>query len=210
MHAEPVSVMVADDHPMIVQGLRDLIAGVAGLRFAGDASDGQEAVATFMRVRPDIVLLDVQMPHLDGIEATRRIRAIDRNARVIVLTSFGGEEDIRQALQAGAMGYLLKSAPRCEVLACIAAVAAGRKYLMPEVSIKLASWFSSSALSARELEILGLLAHGHCNKTIARSAGITEGTVKSHLKHIFGKLGVSSRTAAVNSAIRRGVVKIPC
>ena len=202
------TVLVADSHPMIVHGLRETIAADRRLSFAGNAGNGEEAVEAFRRSRPDVVVLDIQLSLHDGIETTRRIRALDPDARVVVFTSLHGEEDIRKAIQAGAIGYLLKTASEHEVIACIVAAAEGRTSYASEVGAQLASWVASDALSTRELQILRLVAEGLCNKTIARVENITEGTTKSHLKHIFRKLGVSSRTAAVHAAMKRGVVRL--
>jgi DNA-binding NarL/FixJ family response regulator len=193
---------------MIVQGLRDTVTADDRLHCVGQVANGQQAVEAYGRLRPDIVVLDLQMPVLDGFEATKQIRAIDPSARVISFTCLDGEEDVRRAVQAGVTGYLLKTASVSDVVTCIRSVASGRTYYAVEIGRQLASWVASDALSDRELQILRLVAEGHCNKTIARAKQITEGTTKSHLKHIFRKLGVSSRTAAVHAAMKRGVVRL--
>ena len=205
--AAPVTVLVADAQPMIVQGLRHTIAGDPGLLCVGDVADGTQAVEAFRLLRPDVVMLDLLLPSQDGFDATARIRDIDRSARIVVFTRLDGEDDVRRAVQAGVCGYLPKTASTSEVIACIRTVASGRTFYAPEIGRKLASWVANDALSDRELQILRLVAEGHCNKMIARAKHITEGTTKSHLKQIFRKLGVSSRTAAVHTAIKRGVVR---
>jgi two-component system NarL family response regulator len=160
-----------------------------------------------MRLRPDIVLMDLHMPKKSGVQAIEAIRAFDRHALIVILTSFGGEEDIYSGLRAGAKAYMLKDASAQQVIDCILTVADGRKYLPPEVAAKLAERMDESELSGREREILALVALGKSNKQVARLASITEGTVKFHVNNILSKLGVASRTEAVAVAARRGIAR---
>lgn len=206
--AAPITVLIADSQPMIVEGLRNTIGGDLGLRCVGDVEDGTQAVEAFRLLRPTVVLLDLLLPTQDGFEATAQIRTIDPSARIVVFTRLDGEDDVRRAVQAGVSGYLPKTASASGVIACLRSVASGRTCYAPEIGRRLASWVANDALSDRELQILRLVAEGHCNKMIARAKHITEGTTKSHLKQIFRKLGVSSRTAAVHTAIKRGVVRV--
>lgn len=206
--ADPTSVIVADDHPMIASGVAETIGRQPGLRLDGCAANGRDAVALFADVRPDIALFDIHMPDLDGVEATRRVHAFDPSARVILFTSFEEELDVRRGLEAGVAGFLSKAAPESELVHCLSTVARGGKYFSASVGRIVANWLSPGALSDRELQILQLVASGDCNKRVARSAGITEGTTKSHLKNIFRKLGASSRTEAVNTAMKRGIIRI--
>jgi DNA-binding NarL/FixJ family response regulator len=208
MNSETISVLVADDHPMIINGLRDIIEREPRLRFIGQATHGREAREAYMSLRPDILLIDLNMPDVGGLEAIREIRAADPTARIIILTSFDGEEDIYRGLKAGAKAYMLKDASKNAIVDCMLAVAAGRKYLPTTVASKLANRFDANELSSRELEILRLVAEGKSNKLISRTTGIADGTTKFHIKNIFAKLGVASRTQAVSVAVRAGIVRL--
>jgi two-component system NarL family response regulator len=209
MDAEPgkLRILIADDHPLMRMGLAHMIAQDSRFALAGEAQDGCEAVDLYMRLRPDIVLMDLQMPKKSGVQAIEAIRAFDGHALIVILTSFGGEEDIYSGLRAGAKAYMLKDASAQQVIDCILTVADGRKYLPPEVAAKLAERMDESELSEREREILALVALGKSNKQVARLASITEGTVKFHVNNIFSKLGVASRTEAVAVAARRGIAR---
>jgi len=202
----PLSVLLADDHPMVRLGLSQVIARDQRYSLVAQAVNGLEAVEVYKRARPAIVLMDLMMPEMNGIEATRQIRLGDPHARVIILSSSDREEHIYRALQAGAYAYLLKDAPEQQISDCLAAVAEGRKFLPSAIGAKLMSRFDGNQLSARELDILHHLSAGLGNKLIARAAGISEGTVKYHVNSILSKLGVSSRTEAAREAVKRGLV----
>jgi DNA-binding NarL/FixJ family response regulator len=201
-----VSLLAVDDHPLILAGIAALVSGEPSLTLLGTASDGLEAVTQYERLRPDLVLIDLNMPECGGVDAIRRIRAINGNARIIILTTRDGEEDVYRGLLAGASAYLLKTAGFEQLLYCIRQVAASRKYLPPELAAKLASRIGADQLSARELEILAHLSTGKSNKIIARAVGIGVGTVKYHVNNILSKLNVSCRTEAASVAAKRGLV----
>jgi two-component system NarL family response regulator len=209
MDAEPgkLSILIADDHPLMRMGLAHMIEQDSRFALAGEAQDGCEAVDLYMRLRPDIVLMDLHMPKKSGVQAIEAIRAFDGHALIVILTSFGGEEDIYSGLRAGAKAFMLKDASAQQVIDCILTVADGRKYLPPEVAAKLAERMDESELSGREREILALVALGKSNKQVARLASITEGTVKFHVNNILSKLGVASRTEAVAVAAKRGIAR---
>jgi DNA-binding NarL/FixJ family response regulator len=203
-----VTVMIADDHPMILGGLKDMIERQDGLQLVAQARNGKEAVRAYLEYRPDVALIDLNMPEMNGLQAISQIRTHDPAARIIILTSFDGEEDIFRGMAAGARAYLLKDAPVQSIVDCIKIVAEGGKFLPQTVAAKLAERFDSDQLSGRELEILQLVAAGKSNKMISRIKNIAEGTTKFHVNSIFAKLQVNCRTEAVNVAIRRGLVKI--
>ena len=170
-------------------------------------ANGRDAIAAFKAFHPDVVLMDLRMPEMEGVEAVRRIREIDPQARVVVLTTYDADEDIARALQAGAKAYILKDIAADALVACIRDVLAGKTYLAPSAAAKLAERVTQVQLTPRELSALRLLANGHSNKEIAAALEISERTVKSHLGHLFEKLGVTSRTEAVRVATRRGLVR---
>lgn len=209
MTARPrIRVMFVDDHPMLRAGLAATLLAEEDMEIAGEASDGAEAVQMYRRDRPDIVLMDLRLPKLGGVEAIRAIREADPKARVIVLTTYDGEEDIYRALDAGARAYLLKDMLRKELIDAIRAVYSGQTYLSPAVASRLASRVRREELSARELEILGLVARGGSNKEVAARLGLAEGTVRIHLSHVFEKLGVHDRTEAAMEALKRGILHL--
>jgi two-component system, NarL family, response regulator len=201
-------ILVVDDHPMVRHGLVALIDHQPDLTVAAEASNGREAVAQFQALAPDVVLMDLRLPELDGVEAIEQIRALNPRARIIVLTTYDADEDIYRGLRAGAMGYLLKDASAAELLEAIRAVAAGQKRIPLEVAAKLAERMNSPELTARELEVLRLLARGQSNKEIGVALAIAEGTVRTHLNSIFQKIDAQDRTQAVTIAIRRGLVRL--
>jgi len=203
-----ISVLIADDHSILRQGLVSLIEDRADMTVAGEASNGREAVELWKKYRPDVTLLDLRMPELDGLSTIKAIRADNENARIIVLTTFDGDEDIYRAIQAGAKGYLLKDVPREALMDCVRRVHHGGTCVPVNLAEKLAQRVSGKTLSQREIEVLKLLAQGKSNKEIGSALFITGGTVKSHLKRIFGKLGVISRTEAVANATRRGLIQL--
>ncbi len=202
----PLAVLIVDDHPVVRMGLVGVVASDPRLRVAGEAADGAEACRAYQSCRPDVVLMDLRMPGCDGVEAIERIRAFDALARIVILTTFDGEEDIWRGLRAGAKAYLLKDSPGAEIVACIVAVARGEKVVPPSVAAKLVDRLDGDELSRRELEVLRWLATGKSNKEIARGTGITEGTVKFHVTAIMTKLGAKSRTEAVAIGVRRGLI----
>ncbi|OWW21199.1 response regulator [Noviherbaspirillum denitrificans] len=205
---DTLHVMIADDHPVVRMGLASMIELEPGFSLVGTAANGAEAVALYRQLRPDVALMDLRMPQLDGVAAIEHIRTFDPAARIVILTTFDGEEEIFRGLRAGARGYLLKDAPSEQVLDCIRAVAGGRRYLPLDVASKLAQRMDTAELSARELQVLELIAGGMSNKQVAQAVSITEGTVKFHVNNILSKLGVDSRTEAVTLALKRGIIRI--
>ena len=203
-----MSVLIADDHSVVRQGLVSLIEDKADMRVIGEASNGREATELWKKHRPDVTLLDLRMPELDGVGAIKVIRAADENARIIVLTTYDGDEDIYRAIQAGAKGYLLKDVPCEALLDCVRRVYHGDTCVPVHLAAKLARRVSGQTLSEREINVLKLLAQGKSNKEIGSALFISEGTVKSHLKRIFDKLGVISRTEAVTKATRSGLIQL--
>jgi DNA-binding NarL/FixJ family response regulator len=203
-----IRVLIADDHGVVREGLVSMIKrNRADMTVAGEASNGREAVELWKRERPDVTLLDLRMPELDGVEVIKEIRAADKKARIIVLTTFDGDEDIYRAIQAGAKGYLLKDVPREALMNSIRRVHAGETSVPLHLLAKLADRVSGETLSEREIEVLKMMAQGKSNKEIATALFITEGTVKSHGKSIFAKMNVSSRAEAVAEATRRGFLR---
>ena len=200
-------VLVVDDHSLLRTGVANIINQEPDLEVVGEAANGRDAIAAFERDRPDVVLMDLRMPEMEGVEAVRRIREIDPHARVIVLTTYDADEDIARALQAGAKAYILKDIAADALVACVRDVLAGKTYLAPAAAAKLAEHVTQVQLTPRELAALRLLANGHSNKEIATALEISERTVKSHLAHLFEKLQVTSRTEAVRVATRRGLVR---
>jgi two-component system NarL family response regulator len=203
-----IRVLVADDHPILRAGLVALINGQPDMRVVAEAADGVEAVEVFVRETPDLGLIDLRMPGLGGIEAVAAIRSAAPDARLVVLTSFASDEDIYQALRAGARGYLLKDASGEQLIECLREVHQGRTYIPQAIAAKLAARLGTVDLTSREREVLALIAKGKGNREIGASLDVTEGTVKVHVNNILNKLGVASRTEAVNIAIRRGLVRI--
>jgi DNA-binding NarL/FixJ family response regulator len=204
-----IRVLIADDHAVVREGLVSMIQrNKADMTVVGEASDGRQAVELWKELRPDVTLLDLRMPELDGVEAIKTIRTFDEKARTVVLTTFDGDEDIYRAIQAGAKGYLLKDVPREALMDGIRRVYAGETSIAGNLVAKLAKRVSGDALSKRELEVLKLMAQGKSNKEIGSALFVSEGTVKSHGKAIFAKLNVVSRTEAVAEATRRGLLRI--
>ncbi len=200
-------VLVVDDHSLLRTGVANIINQEVDLEVVAEAADGRDGVEAFRAHRPDVTLMDLRMPEMEGVEAVRRIRELDAQARVIVLTTYDADEDIARALQAGAKAYILKDIAAEALIACIRDVLAGKTYLAPTAAAKLAERVTQVQLTPRELAALRLLANGESNKEIATSLEISERTVKSHLAHLFEKLGVTSRTEAVRVATRRGLVR---
>ena len=202
------SVLVVDDHALLRPGVANIINQEPDLRVIAEASNGQEAIDAFERYRPDVTLLDLRMPVMEGVEAVRRIRERDPLAKVIVLTTYDTDEDISRALKAGAKAYVLKDISADLLIECIHDVLAGKTYLAPQAAAKLAEGVTRVQLTPRELSTLRLIADGRSNKEIANELEISERTVKTHLGHLFAKLGVTSRTEAVKIAMRRGLVRL--
>jgi two-component system NarL family response regulator len=203
-----IRVLIADDHAVVRDGLAAMIGRWPDTTVVAEAQDGRDAVAQWKRHRPDVTLLDLRMPELDGVGAIEQIRQLDPAARVILLTTFDGEEDIYRGIRAGAKAYLLKDAPRDEILNCIRRVHAGETFVPAPLAAKLAERISGAELTERETSVLRALAKGQSNKQIGRSLFISETTVKAHLKSIFSKLNVLSRTEAIAAAARRGIVHL--
>jgi two-component system, NarL family, response regulator len=203
-----ITILTADDHPLIRDGLAAVLRAESGLQVVAEAANGEEAIEAYERLRPDIVLMDLRMPVMDGLAATRAILADDPNARIIVLTTYDGDEDIHRALAAGARGYLLKDMMRTDLLNVIRAVHRGQRGIPAPVAARLAEHTPRIGLTPRELEVLDLVAHGLTNAQVAERIGRTEGTVKVHLKNILQKLEVKDRTEAVTTALRRGFIRL--
>jgi DNA-binding NarL/FixJ family response regulator len=204
-----IRVLIADDHGVVREGLVSMIQrNRADMSVVGEASNGREAVELWKQHRPDVTLLDLRMPELDGVQVIKEIRATDKNARIIVLTTFDGDEDIYRAIQAGAKGYLLKDVTREALMDSIRRVHVGETSVPLNLVTKLADRISGETLSEREMEVLRLMAKGKSNKEIASALFISEGTVKSHGKSIFAKMNVNSRTEAVSEATRRGFLRL--
>ncbi|MEJ7803923.1 MAG: response regulator transcription factor [Candidatus Limnocylindria bacterium] len=209
--SQPIRVLVVDDHPVVRAGVQGMLASHADFDVIGEASDGEDAVTKVEALNPDVVLMDLRMPGVDGVEATKRIRARHPGVQVLVLTTYDTDDDIVRAVEAGAVGYLLKDAPREELFRGVHAAARGESQLAAAVVSRLVGRMRAPAgqsLSPRELEVLMLVADGSPNKEIARTLYISETTVKSHLAHIFTKLEVDDRTAAVTVALDRGMIRL--
>jgi two-component system NarL family response regulator len=205
---QPIKILLADDHVVVREGLAAIIGMEHDMSVVGQASDGNEVVDLYREHRPDITLMDLRMPRMDGVDAISAIREDDPNARIIVLTTYDGDEDIYRGLRAGAKAYLLKAGPRTELLEAIRAVFAGQTRIPPDIAAKLVSRMSGKELTARELEVLRLMAAGRSNQEIGGELFVTESTVKAHVNSILSKLRVSDRTQAVTAALRRGLVRL--
>jgi DNA-binding NarL/FixJ family response regulator len=201
-------VLVVDDHALLRTGVANIINQEPDLRVVAEAENGAEAVDAYARHHPDVTLLDLRMPVMEGVEAVRRIRELDPRARVIVLTTYDTDDEIASALKAGAKAYVLKDISADELVNCIREVLAGKTYLAPAAAAKLAEGVTRVQLTPREMATLRLMADGKTNKEIASELDISDRTVKTHLGHLFGKLGVTSRTEAVKVATRRGLVRL--
>jgi two-component system NarL family response regulator len=206
--AEPIRILVVDDHHVVRQGLVALLNIMPDIAVVGQAADGDEAISLYRTLKPDITLMDLQLPGVSGVEAIRRIRNEDSAARFIVLTTFDGDEDIFRALEAGARAYLLKGMTVEELTSAIKAVHAGKTRISPAIADKLAGRMSSQALTAREQDVLERIVAGRSNKEIASDLNISEATVKTHINSLLGKLGVGDRTHAATVALQRGIVHL--
>ncbi len=205
---DAIRILIAEDHTVVRDGLVAIVKQEQDLDVVAETGDGQQAVELWKKHRPDVTLMDLRMPGLDGVNAIYAIRAADPNARIIVLTTFDGDEDIYRGMRAGARSYLLKDVRREELFQCIREVHAGRTFVPPAIAAKLAERLPGEDLSPRELEVLRLLAEGKPNKLIGADLAITEVTVKSHVQSVFKKLNVLSRTEAIAVANRRGLLHL--
>jgi two-component system NarL family response regulator len=205
----PIRILVVDDHFVVREGIRSLIRREPGMVVIAEASNGAEGVRAHQLLNPDVTIVDLRMPVMGGVEATRLIRKESPEARILVLTSFDGDEDIHAAFEAGASGYLLKHSSGDQVIPAVRALMRGEKWIPPEVGEHLAARQRGEVLSTREKEIVRHLALGEANKEIGTAVGISEQTVKSHVKNILAKLHVRDRTEAVTVALRRGIIHLP-
>lgn len=205
---DQIRVLVVDDHPLLRDGVAALIANQTDIMLAAEASTGVEAIANFRQHRPDVTLMDLQMPGMDGVETITAIRNEFPNARIIVLTTYAGDVLAQRALKAGARAYILKSYVRKDLLETIRAVYSGQKRIHSEVASQLAEHSGEDALSPREVEVLELIAHGNANKQVADKLSIADDTVKGHVSRILSKLGATDRTHAVTLALKRGIIQL--
>ncbi len=207
--AHAIRVLSIDDHPLLREGIAAIIGAQEDMRLVGQAATARDGIREYHEEKPDITLMDVRLPDMNGIDALMAIRSEAPNARIIMLSMFRGDVEIRRALTAGARGFLLKTAPPSEIIDSIRRVHAGRKCIPAEVASELADYFTDDLLTAREVETLGLVAAGNRNRTIGEILSISEGTVKVHVKHIMEKLGAADRTDAVRIGVRRGFIELP-
>jgi DNA-binding NarL/FixJ family response regulator len=208
---ERTRVLIADDHPVVRAGLRDMLSTQADFDVVAEAVNGAEAVTLTIRLQPNVVLMDLRMPEMDGVQAIAQIKAQHQDVQVLVLTTYDSDSDILPAVEVGATGYLLKDAPRGELFQAIRAAAQGKPVLNSSITARLMERMRSptvEALTSREIDVLKLVAKGAHNKQIASQLHITEATVKSHLIRIYGKLGVDDRTAAVTKALEQGILRL--
>jgi two-component system NarL family response regulator len=203
-----ISVLVVDDHPLLRAGLGEAISSQPDMRVVGEACNGREAVDAYTQLRPDVTIMDIAMPELDGVQALHEIRREHNNARVVMLTTYKGDAQILRAVQGGAAGFLLKSTLRKDLLDTVRGVHMGQRRIPPEIAMELAQHMGQGPLSSREMEVLNLAASGHSNRRIAERLTISEETVKAHMKNVLAKLAANDRTHAVTIALKRGIISI--
>ena len=209
MTARPsIRVLTVDDHPILREGIAAILAAESDIAVIAEATNGREAVEQFRAHRPDIVLMDLQMPQMSGMDAIATIRSDFPNARIIVLTTYGGDVQAARAIKAGASGYPLKSMVRKELVETIRCVHSGRKRIPPEIAVSMAEHHTDDALTEREIEVLRQIAAGNANKAIADNLAISEQTVKAHVRNILSKLAANDRTHAVTIGLKRGIIEI--
>jgi len=206
--AAAIRILLADDHTIVRNGVGQILNEERGMSVVAQAADGAEAVELFARHRPDVALIDLRMPKVEGVQVVEKIRERFPDAAIVILTTYDTDNDIERALRAGAKAFLVKDVSPQELVACIRAVHAGRTWVPPNVAAKLMAHVTNVRLTQRELAVLRLMAAGNSNREIAEALGITDGTAKSHVAHLFAKLDVTSRTEAITTALRRGLVRI--
>jgi DNA-binding NarL/FixJ family response regulator len=199
-----ISILIADDHPAMRQGLRAILAQEPDMIIVGEASDGAETIAKFQQLRPDVTLIDLQMPKVDGLQAISAIRIFEPNALLVVLTTYPGDARVNRALSLGATSYILKTATSDEIASALRAARAGRAVVAPTIAYDMANFQGTEDLSARELSVLRLVAQGNSNRSIGNALNVSEETVKTRIKNILAKLGARDRTHAVTIAVKRG------
>lgn len=204
----PITVLIVDDHPLFRDGVAALLGKQDDIAIVGEASNGLEAVSLAQELKPDVILMDLQMPGLNGTDATRQILRILPGSRVLMLTTYKGDVRANEALSAGAAGYALKDTVRKDLVNIIRDIHEGRKVVPPEVAIDLAAHLSDEKLTQREMDVLRFVALGKSNRSVANELGVTEETVKSHMRNVLGKLSANDRTHAVLIAVRRGILTI--
>jgi DNA-binding NarL/FixJ family response regulator len=206
--SRPIRVLICEDHQIVREGLVALLETQDDFQVVGEAGDGEAAIALYRRAPPDVTLIDLRMPRLDGVEVIRTLRREHPDSRFLVLTTYDSEDDISRALQAGASGYLLKGANRSTLRDAIRLVHAGRRYIPPEIAERVLPGPAAEELTERELQVLRRIAEGLSNRDIGAQLGISESTVKTHVNRLLGKLGVTDRTKALVLALKRGLVHI--
>jgi DNA-binding NarL/FixJ family response regulator len=211
MMVDAIRLLITDDHPVVRDGLKSMLAAQPDFIVIGEAANGEEAILQAVSLKPDVILIDLRMPVMDGVTAIGRLKVSAPEVHILVLTTYDTDADILRAIEAGANGYILKDAPREELFRAVRSTAQGQSYLSPSVATRLMGRMRSPTeemLSRREVEILGYVAKGFSNKEIAGNLQISETTVKSHLLHIFAKLQVNDRTQAVTLAVQKGIIRI--
>jgi len=208
MNETPLRILIVDDHPLVRQGINSIVTSEPGMSVIAEASTGHEGIEMFRSHKPDVTLMDLRLPDMSGIDAITAIRMEFRDARIVILTTFEGDVEVRRALKAGASGYVLKSMRRKELVEMIRRVADGRKFVDAEIAVQMSSHLGDEMLTEREIEVLQRIPAGLRNRDIADQLFISEETVKVHVRHILEKLGASDRTQAVTIALRRGIIRI--